>query len=205
MNQSVKLVWITPDAEKLIAYCARVSSPNQENESYEGLIKYLIDHKHWSPFEMASMCVEIITSRAIGRQILRHRSFSFQEFSQRYSSVPDFVEVRPRRQAKRNRQSSSDDLDRESEEQFRSDLGRVQGTALETYQRSLDNGVAKESARFLLPETSLTKMYMAGTIRSWVHYLQIRLGDDVQQEHREIAMGIQGLMMEHTPTIAEFT
>src|ERR1041385_3430608 len=168
----VKLVSITPDAEKQILYIARVSS-NQENES-TGLIRYLIRNKHWSPFEMAHAVFEITTSRAIAAQILRHRSFSFQEFSQRYSTPNDYEQYKARRQAEKNRQSSVDDMSEEEIDWFFEAQQVIWETAKNWYDEAIAIGIAKETARFLLPLNATTRLYMAGSIRSWVHYIELR-------------------------------
>jgi thymidylate synthase (FAD) len=198
----VKLIHITPDAEKHIAYCARVSSPNQENPEFSKLIKYLIKHKHWSPLEMASMCVEITTSRAISPQILRHRSFSFQEFSQRYSAAQQFEIYDARRQDEKNKQNSIDDLSNEVQEWFHEAQSKVIVTASELYSEALNRGIAKECARSLLPLNTTTKLYMHGTVRSFVHYVQVRADVSTQLEHREIAEEIKKIMIQELPTIA---
>jgi thymidylate synthase (FAD) len=210
---TAKLVWITPEAESQIVYCARVSNPKsqEEGKSPDRLIRYLAKHKHWSPFEMASMCVEITTTRDIAAQILRHRSFSFQEFSQRYSStdllgmamVPEL-----RLQDKTNKQNSllpdEDDVLLMSElYQFSSEIGDLFEEAEDLYHRLLDAGVAKECARKVLPLNIPTKLYMAGTIRSWIHYLQIRTGMETQREHREVAWAIRHIFEDNLPTIHE--
>ena len=200
---SVRLVHVTPDAEKHIAYCARVSSPNQDNPDYAKLIKYLITHKHWSPLEMASMCLEIKTSRAISAQILRHRSFSFQEFSQRYSEATEFETYEARRQDVKNRQNSIDDLPSSIKQWFENEQHRLQDEAFNVYDQALGFGVAKEQARMLLPLSTSTKLYMHGTLRSWVHYLEIRTGPETQKEHRDIALAAQAIFNEQFPTIAE--
>jgi len=204
----VKLVAVTPDAEKSIVYMARVSNPaNQANtETSAKLIRYLIKHKHWSPFEMASMAVEINTSRAIAAQILRHRSFSFQEFSQRYSSVED---LRPlelpmlRRQDSKNKQASHDDLDPELVKDLRTKISLHYDIAQSLYLSLLGAGVAKECAREVLPLGTPTRLYMAGTIRSWIHYLEVRCGVETQLEHRLVANGIKELFRENLPSIYE--
>lgn len=198
----VKLIHITPDAEKHIAYCARVSSPNQENPEFAKLIKYLIKHKHWSPLEMASMCVEITTSRAIAPQILRHRSFSFQEFSQRYSAAQQFEIYDARRQDVKNKQNSIDDLSDEVQSWFHEAQSKVIITANELYSEALNKGIAKECARALLPLNTTTKLYMHGTVRSFVHYVQVRTDASTQLEHREIAEEIKKIMVEELPTVA---
>lgn len=222
--ESVSLVAITKPAlnldeiqtpEELITYCARVSNPsNQLNtETSPKLLRYLIKHKHWSPFEMVSMTVEIKTSRAIAAQILRHRSFSFQEFSQRYSATSNIVDVDLRRQAEKNRQSS--------EESFDPFLGIVPPTgfgspkyaseavsdhmeaSMKLYSELLQAGVAKECARMVLPLATETTLYMSGTIRSWIHYLELRTTEDTQLEHREIALKIRELFKEQFPDTYE--
>jgi thymidylate synthase (FAD) len=200
---SVKLVHVTPDAEKLIAYCARVSSPNQDNPDYAKLIKYLITHKHWSPLEMASLCLEIKTSRAISAQILRHRSFSFQEFSLRYSEATEFETYEARRQDIKNRQNSIDDMPSSIKQWFENEQHRLQDEANSAYDQALSFGIAKEQARMLLPLSTCTKLYMHGTIRSWVHYLEIRTGPETQKEHRDIALAAKAIFNEQFPTIAE--
>lgn len=192
-------------AEELIAYCARVSNPsNQMNKkTATNLLNYLIKHKHWSPFEMASMCVSIETSRAIAAQILRHRSFSFQEFSQRYSSIEEFKDffepVELRYSAKTNRQSSSvacDDND-VLNEAVKDHLD----FSIDFYLDLLDNGIATETARMVLPLATKTKLYMNGTIRSWIHYLAIRADEHTQKEHRLIAEQVKNLLEINFPTV----
>ena len=197
----VSLVSITPDAEKIILHCARVSS-DQTNES-TGLIKYLIRHKHWSPFELAHAVVEISTSRAIAAQILRHRSFSFQEFSQRYSTPSSFKMYGARRQADKNRQSSVDDLNDDIKLWFQEAQARVWKFSKDFYDKAVEHGIAKESARFLLPLNTETRLYMAGSIRSWIHYIELRATEDTQAEHRDIAVRIRDLLAPELPTIAE--
>ena len=201
---STKLVWITPNAESVITYCARVSNPkNQEtNPNPEKLIAYCIKHKHWSVFEMASACVEINTTRDISAQILRHRSFSFQEFSQRYAEVTQ--EVSPpvwRRQDLTNRQNSIDDLDLEAIAEADQLCANVIKQSTLAYQRLLELGVAKECARKILPINSPTRLYMSGTLRSWLHYLQVRRGPETQLEHRVIAQEIASILCKHIPSI----
>ena len=208
---SVKLVWITPEAESQIVYCTRVSNPKsqEEGKSPDRLIRYLAKHKHWSPFEMASMCVEVTTTRDIAAQILRHRSFSFQEFSQRYSAtnllgLPMVPELRL--QDKTNKQNSivSTDPRQLSElHQFEGEIADFFEEAQDLYDRLLDFGVAKECARKVLPLNTPTRLYMSGTIRSWIHYLQVRGGVETQLEHRQIALGIGEIFKEHLPTIHE--
>lgn len=191
--------------EQLIVYVARVSNPaNQMNsETAPKLIAYLVKNKHWSPFEMADMTVEIITSRGIAQQILRHRSFSFQEFSQRYAKVTEMEPVQLRYQADKNRQSSSDALSGEDLDYFSKLVGDHNLRAQHLYEEMLHKGVAKESARFVLPITTQTKIYMKGSVRSWIHYLQIRCDQHTQQEHREIANAIAVIFRHYFPATAE--
>lgn len=193
---NTKLIWITQDAEKHLAYIARVSNPaNQDNPSVEGLLRYMIKHQHWSPFEMVSACFEINTTRDIARQILRHRSFSFQEFSQRYADVSNLpaAELREcRLQDTQNRQNSIE-LSPESKhhDEWKTDQEEVFALALKNYRHALERGVAKEVARALLPEgLTPSRMYMSGTLRSWMHYVTLRSGPETQKEHREIAKSI---------------
>jgi thymidylate synthase (FAD) len=200
---NVKLVHITPNAEQQIAYCARVSSTNQENPEYEKLLRYLIKHKHWSPYEMASCCIEIETSRAIAAQILRHRSFSFQEFSQRYSEATEFEISSPRRQDTKNKQNSIDDMDEATKDWFAFAQSAVNRNGLALYQLALDRGIAKESARVLLPLSTKTKMYMHGTVRSFIHYVETRTHESTQLEHREIAEAIKQILKQELPTVAK--
>ena len=203
---SAKLVWVTPDAEALIGKIARVSNPNnEENPEVEKLIRYLIKHKHWSPFEMASMCVEIHTTRAIAAQILRHRSFSFQEFSQRYAIPTDtFATVLPdlRRQDTKNRQNSIDDLEDEKTEYFKQRIDDYFRKGVELYESLLHSGVAKECARSVLPLNTVTRLYMSGTIRSWLHYVDLRSSNGTQQEHQSIACSVGSILHNEVPTIA---
>lgn len=199
----VNYIHSTPKGEELIAYIARVSSPNQDNPSYEKLLKYLIDHRHWSPFEMISLCVEITTSRAIAQQILRHRSFHFQEFSQRYAEVQEFETYPARRQDLKNRQNSTDDMSQETKDWFKAAQEINWEHAYKLYECALKQGIAKEQARFLLPLETTTKMYMHGTVRDWIHYLQIRCGPETQLEHREIAEEIKKIFIKEYPTISK--
>ena len=199
-----KLVWITPDAEKLIGKIARVSNPaNEDNPDVVGLLKYLIRHKHWSPFEMASMCLEIQTTRAIAPQILRHRSFSFQEFSQRYAVATDLEMPHLRRQDLKNRQNSIDDMPQALEANFGSDIADHFDSARKLYQEMLDAGVAKECARAVLPLNTTTRLYMSGTIRSWLHYIDLRSWHGTQWEHTQIALNALQILKEQLPTIAD--
>jgi len=186
----VKLIWSTPDAENLIAYMARVSNPgNQDNkDTAPKLLKYLIDNKHWSPFEMVNVCMEIETTRDIARQMLRHRSFSFQEFSQRYAIASESEFSQPRLQDWKNRQNSIEVEDRELHRYWWSLQQTVLSTSLDAYHQALDNGIAKEVARKVLPEgIMLSRLYMNGTLRSWLHYLDVRCDKATQKEHRDVA------------------
>ena len=203
---TANLIWITPDAEKLIGKIARVSNPNNEdNPNVEKLLKYLIKHKHWSPFEMASMCVEIHTTRAVSAQILRHRSFSFQEFSQRYAIPTDtFATVLPdlRRQDEKNRQNSIDDLPEETVDYYQQRIDDHFREGVNLYESLLHSGVAKECARSVLPLNTVTRLYMSGTIRSWLHYCDLRCANGTQLEHQLIATNCQELLIEELPTIS---
>ena len=203
---SAKLIWITPDAEQLIGKIARVSNPkNEDNPNVKGLIKYLIKHKHWSPFEMASMCVEIQTTRAISPQILRHRSFSFQEFSQRYAVATDLGQLhvpKLRRQDLDNRQNSIDDIPEVDQDRIITQVERHYRDAEDLYQYMLDQGVAKECAREVLPMGTTTRLYMSGTIRSWLHYVDLRGRDGTQREHMTIARQIGDILDDQVPTVA---
>ena len=202
----VKLIHSTPDGDNLIAYMARVSNPaNQNNtETSSKLISYLIKHKHWSPLEMVNMCVEINTTRSISAQILRHRSFSFQEFSQRYAKVLDDPVIPDlRRQDTTNRQNSIDDLDPFTKQELQLKTKYVFDQALMLYDEMLGAGVAKECAREVLPLSSPTRMYMNGTLRSWVHYCDLRCGNGTQFEHRIIADQCKELIIQQFPMVAE--
>ncbi len=200
---TAKLVWVTPDAEQLIGKIARVSNPaNEDNPNVEKLIRYLIKHKHWSPFEMASMCVEIKTTRAIAPQILRHRSFSFQEFSQRYAVATEINVPDLRRQDMKNRQNSIDDLPEEKVEFLQQQIDNHYRSAIDIYNSMLDSGVAKECARSVLPLSTATRLYMSGTIRSWLHYVDLRADNGTQLEHMQIARSIGDILADQVPTVA---
>lgn len=200
----VSLIWITPDSEKLIAYCARVSSNNQDNPNIKGLLKYCIREGHWSIFEMCNMCIEINTTRAISAQILRHRSFSFQEFSQRYAKVEMDLEIPDlRRQDLKNRQNSISDLDDELVNELQNDIIDHFKKTKDLYKKLLDKGVAKECSRMILPMCSPTKLYMNGNIRSWIHYLRVRCGNGTQKEHMDIALQIKEIFKKELPIIYE--
>ena len=189
-------------AEDIIAYCARVSNPkNQMNtETAPKLIKFLIKHKHWSPFELANMCVEIKTSRAIAAQILRHRSFSFQEFSQRYSEANEMEPLQLRSPAEKNRQSSSEEI---TDPKLKAKASTALRLAKRTYDELIEAGVAKECARAVLPLGTQTTMYMNGTVRSWVHYIDLRTEENTQKEHRDIANEIRKIFIDNFPNVAE--
>jgi len=196
--------------EDLIAFCARVSNPkNQMNTATAPkLIKFLIKHKHWSPFELASMCVEIKTSRAIAAQILRHRSFSFQEFSQRYSEVQELEPLELRKQADKNRQSSTDVVDPLLTDNYKNvhaskAINQYLDFGVKLYEELIEAGVAKESARMVLPLTTETTMYMNGTVRSWIHYINLRTEENTQKEHRDIAEAIKKVFIKQFPDTSE--
>jgi thymidylate synthase (FAD) len=187
---SVKLIHSTPDGDNLVSYMARVSNPSNQNntETSARLIKYLIKHKHWSPFEMVNMCVEIHTTRSIAAQILRHRSFSFQEFSQRYAAVTNNPVIPDlRRQDTKNRQNSIDDLDPYTKQELQLKAQFIFDQAQMLYDEMLDAGVAKECAREVLPLSTPTTLYMNGTLRSWIHYTDLRCANGTQAEHKQIA------------------
>lgn len=202
----VRTVWATPEGEDLIAYMARVSAPeNQGNkETAPKLVKYLIKHKHWSPLEMVNVCMEIETTRDIARQILRHRSFSFQEFSQRYAVATDFELSEARLQDNKNRQNSLVTDDPEMQNWWNAAQLRVQSDAELMYQSALKMGIAKEQARKLLPEgLTMSKMYMNGTLRSWLHYVDIRCDAATQKEHREVALKCRDELTKLFPNVME--
>jgi thymidylate synthase (FAD) len=206
---TIKLIWITPAAEHQIEYCARVSNPKGQNklDTTGKLLRYLVLHKHWSPFEMASACFEINTTRDISAQILRHRSFSFQEFSQRYASTMDGVGGLDvpclRKQDPTNRQNSTDDLSPKDRQVFYRRIASLFADTEDLYQEMLSSGVAKESARKILPMNSPTRLYMSGTIRSWIHYLSVRKGPETQLEHRVIAEEINRILNQEMPNLWE--
>ena len=207
MKTKIIPVSVTPDAEKSIAYCARVSNPkNQDSESFEGLLKYCIKHQHWSIFEHAFMTVEINTSLAIATQILRHRSFTFQQFSQRYADstalqlsipTPDL-----RSQDTKNRQNSIDDIHPRDKAYMEATIEKHFDDALDLYNSLLKQGVAKECARMVLPQATLTRLYMTGSVRSWIHYIDLRSGHGTQQEHKEVAEHIRDIFVGEFPIIS---
>ena len=207
MNQA-KLISVTPDAEQNMAYCARVSNPaNQDNEKFRELLKYCIKHQHWSIFEQAFMSMEIETTRGIAAQVLRHRSFTFQEFSQRYASTnllnTEIELPELRRQDDKNRQNSIDDLDPEVVDKINRQMITLFSSASNLYNQMLDAGVAKECARFVLPLATPTRMYMTGSVRSWIHYIELRSAHGTQKEHMDIANSCKKIFVEQFPIISE--
>lgn len=204
----VKLVTVTPDAEKMMGYVARVSNPaNQENPNVAGLLKYCITHEHWSVFEQSFMTMEIETTRAIAAQILRHRSFTFQEFSQRYAdssllgsniSLPEL-----RRQDVKNRQNSIDDLDPFTVQKLEMQMQTLFDSSMALYQQMLESGVAKECARNVLPLCVGTKIYMTGSCRSWIHYISLRSAHGTQKEHMDVAEACKQVFIEQFPVVSE--
>ena len=208
-HSSVKLVSITPNAEELIGYCARVSNPNnQENhETVDRLLSYCVRNGHWSVFEMANLVLEINTTRAISPQILRHRSFTFQEFSQRYASTLEglggLYPPHLRRQDIKNRQASHDDLKPEDTALFYRRIGQLFAEAEDLYTEMVSKGIAKECAREVLPLAAPTRLYMNGTVRSWIHYIQLRTDAGTQLEHRQIAEQAKTIFSENLPIIAK--
>lgn len=202
----VRLISVTPNAEKIIVYIARVSNPsNQSNPEYVRLIQYCLKHSHFSIFEHAHLTLEIETSLAIATQILRHRSFTFQQLSQRYSDVSDlgFEVIEWRNQAEKNRQSSLDLADPEFAAKLIDSWQDIREKIMWLYESAVNNGIAKECARFILPQCTTTRLYMTGNIRSWTHYLQLRTQENVQLEHRLIALEAQKIFIEQLPTISE--
>ena len=205
---NVKFVSITPDAEKMMAYIARVSNPsNQQNENYSGLLKYCIKHNHWSVFEQSSMTLEIETTRGLAAQILRHRSFTFQEFSQRYADtklldsqipVPDL-----RSQDLKNRQNSNDDIPQEKKEEYQALIARHFEDSMNLYNALLESGVAKECARFVLPLATPTRLYMTGSCRSWIHYINLRSAHGTQKEHMDVVAKARSIFVEQFPSVSE--
>jgi len=205
---SVKLVSVTPDAEKMMAYVARVSNPNnQENPNYAKLLGYCIKHNHWSVFEQSFMTLEIETTRGLAAQILRHRSFTYQEFSQRYADSSMLADQVPmfdlRRQDTKNRQNSIDDIDPFVKQEFEIKIRRHFDEAMVLYQSMLDSGIAKECARFVLPLATPTRLYMSGSCRSWIHYITLRSANGTQKEHMDIAEACKKIFVEQFPTCAE--
>ena len=205
---TVKLISVTPDAEQTMAYIARVSNPaNQDSENYAGLLRYCIKHNHWSVFEQSSMSLEIETNRGIAAQILRHRSFTFQEFSQRYadsSLLSDYIPVPDlRRQDTKNRQNSIDDLPADLTRDLWLKINDHFAHSMHLYKELLAHGVAKECARFVLPLATPTRIYMTGSCRSWIHYINLRSANGTQKEHMDIALECKKVFTEQFPTVAE--
>ena len=205
---SVKLVSSTPDAEKLMAYVARVSNPNnQDNDKFAGLLRYCIKHGHWSVFEQAYMTVEINTTRGLAAQILRHRSFTFQEFSQRYADTNLLADEIPmfdlRSQDLKNRQNSNDDVPENKKKDLQEKIAQHFIDSMDLYNELLANGIAKECARFVLPLATPTRIYMTGSVRSWVHYIDLRSAHGTQKEHMDVAEGVREVFTEQFPTVAE--
>ena len=205
---NVKLISVTPDAEKHMAYCARVSNPaNQENEKISGLLKYCINHQHWSIFEQAYMTLEINTTRGLAAQILRHRSFTYQEFSQRYADSSLLGDIIPipdlRRQDTKNRQNSIDDIDPFTRQEFEIKIRQHFDEGMKLYQEMLNASIAKECARFVLPLAVPTKIYMTGSVRSWIHYIDLRSANGTQKEHMDIANECKCIFAGEFPTVAE--
>jgi len=203
-----KLISVTPDAEKHMAYCARVSNPsNQDNEKFSGLLKYCVKHQHWSIFEQAYMTLEINTTRGIAAQILRHRSFTYQEFSQRYADSSLLAKTIPlpelRRQDTKNRQNSIDNIDPFTRQKFEMKMQRLFAQSMDLYQEMLDASIAKECARFVLPLAVPTKIYMTGSVRSWIHYIDLRSANGTQREHMDIALDAKRIFCEEFPAVAE--
>ena len=205
---NVELISVTPDAEQHMAYVARVSNPkNQDNEKFAGLLKHCIQHGHWSVFEQAHMTVEIETTRGLAAQILRHRSFTYQEFSQRYADSSLLGDTIPlpelRRQDTKNRQNSIDDVDQFVKQDFELKMQRHFIDGMKLYKEMLDVGIAKECARFVLPLATPTRLYMTGSVRSWVHYIDLRSAHGTQKEHMNVAEAIRNIFCEQFPTVAE--
>ena len=205
---TVKLISVTPDAEQTMAYIARVSNPaNQDSENYAGLLRYCIKHNHWSVFEQSSMSLEIETNRGIAAQILRHRSFTFQEFSQRYADSSLLGETIPvpelRRQDTKNRQNSIDDLPADLTRDLWLKINDHFEASMHLYKELLDQGIAKECARFVLPLATPTRIYMTGSCRSWIHYINLRSANGTQKEHMDIALECKKVFNEQFPTVAE--
>jgi len=205
---TVKLISVTPDAEKTMAFIARVSNPaNQASENYAKLLAYCIKHNHWSVFEQSSMTLEIETNRGIAAQILRHRSFTFQEFSQRYADTNLITENIPvpelRKQDTKNRQNSTDDLGDYVKLKFQTEIAELFKQSNNLYKRMLEAGVAKECARFVLPLATPTRIYMTGSCRSWIHYINLRSANGTQKEHMDIALACKEVFKEQFPSVSE--
>ena len=204
----IKLVSVTPDAEKTMAYVARVSNPkNQDNEKFAGLLRYCIQHGHWSVFEQAHMTVEINTTRGLAAQILRHRSFTYQEFSQRYADVSYLREHIPlpelRRQDTKNRQNSIDDIDSKIVEKYNKKMRAQFDASIDLYKEMLHDGIAKECARFVLPLATPTRLYMTGSVRSWIHYIDLRSAHGTQKEHMDLVENVRKIFIEQFPIVSQ--
>ena len=204
----VKLITVTPDAEQTMGYVARVSNPaNQENPNVAGLLKYCVKHQHWSVFEQSFMTLEIETTRGLAAQILRHRSFTYQEFSQRYADSSLLGDKIPlpelRRQDTKNRQNSIDDLDPFEVQNLELQMQTLFDSSMALYKQMLGRGVAKECARFVLPLATPTRLYMSGSCRSWIHYIQLRSANGTQKEHMDIANACKEIFIEQFPTVAQ--
>ena len=207
-DTQIKLISVTPDAEKTIAYVARVSNPaNQENEKFSGLLRYCIQHGHWSVFEQAFMTVEINTTRGLAAQILRHRSFTYQEFSQRYQDVSHLMEHIPlpelRNQDEKNRQNSIDDVDPAVVDKFNKEMRKHFDAGIDLYKSMLHAGIAKECARFVLPLATPTRLYMTGSVRSWIHYISLRSAHGTQKEHTELVEDVRSIFKKELPIVSE--
>ena len=208
MTEEVKLISVTPDAEKTMAYVARVSNPkNQDNDKFAGLLGYCIKHGHWSVFEQAHMTVEINTTRGLAAQILRHRSFTYQEFSQRYADVSYIREDIPlpelRSQDLKNRQNSVDDVDPKVAETFNKEMREHFDKSIDLYKKMLHAGIAKECARFVLPLATPTRLYMTGSVRSWIHYIDLRSAHGTQKEHMDLVENVRSIFKEQFPVVAQ--
>jgi len=206
--QQVKLITVTPKAEETMGYVARVSNPaNQDNPNVAGLLKYCIKHGHWSVFEQAHMTVEIETTRGLAAQILRHRSFTYQEFSQRYADVSHIREDIPlpelRSQDLKNRQNSIDDVDPATVDRFNKEMRKHFDAGIDLYKSMLHAGIAKECARFVLPLATPTRIYMTGSVRSWVHYINLRSAHGTQKEHMDLVENVRKIFVEQFPIVSE--
>ena len=208
MDTQIKLVSVTPDAEKTIAYVARVSNPqNQENEKFAGLLRYCIQHGHWSVFEQAFMTLEINTTRGLAAQILRHRSFTYQEFSQRYQDVSHIREDIPlpelRSQDLKNRQNSVDDVSPAIVNKYNARMRKHFDASIDLYKEMLHDGIAKQWARFVLPLATPTRLYMTGSVRSWIHYIELRSAHGTQKEHMDLVENVRKVFVQQFPVVSE--
>ena len=208
MNNKIKLISVTPEAEKHMAYVARVRNPqNQENEKFAGLLRYCIQHGHWSVFEQAFMTLEINTTRGLAAQILRHRSFTYQEFSQRYQDISHIREDIPlpelRSQDTKNRQNSIDDVDPAIVRKYNAEMRKHFDASIDLYKKMLHDGIAKECARFVLPLATPTRLYMSGSVRSWIHYIDLRSSNGTQKEHMDLVEDVRKTFKIQFPTVSE--